>query len=173
MRITESEITRLVNLIKEESMDTKSFTFKLYKINFTMIVNGSEFKIMAPHSAHPEFEDEVASGEIKKGIPYIGTSKREISYFLDDIQKKIKTWYNKEFKELKEIKLPNDLSKMKNFKKIHRGAEFYSMSDDKDRQADADRWYELMFKHQKGNKLTGNEAKEFYDLSMSLMMEDI
>jgi hypothetical protein len=66
-----------------------------------------------------------------------------------------------------------DLSKIYNFKNIYKGAEFYSYSDDSEKQEKADRWFELFIKNQKEEIITPEEFKEFISLSNELSLEDL
>jgi hypothetical protein len=67
---------------------------------------------------------------------------------------------------------PRDLRKIPNFKNIYKGSEFYSFSDNQEKQAKADNWFSLFFKNQKGGKLTKNEFAEFSQLSNELAWEE-
>jgi len=66
-----------------------------------------------------------------------------------------------------------DLSKIYNFQNIYKGAEFYSYSDDSEKQEKADRWFELFIKNQKEHIITPEEFKEFISLSNELSLEDL
>jgi hypothetical protein len=67
---------------------------------------------------------------------------------------------------------PKDLRKTPNFDNIYKGAEFYSFSDNQEKQTKADKWFLLFLKNQKGRKLTKNEFAEFIQLSNELAWEE-
>jgi GNAT superfamily N-acetyltransferase len=68
-------------------------------------------------------------------------------------------------------KIPNDLRELPYYKGAYKGAEFHSMQDDEEFQKMADRWYDLMLKHQKGKKLNKKEFEEFKKLSYQLYQD--
>jgi len=68
---------------------------------------------------------------------------------------------------------PKDLTKINNFENIYKGAEYYSYSDNLEKQEKADRWYELFTKNQKEKIITPDEYKEFIYLSNELAWEDL
>ena len=65
-----------------------------------------------------------------------------------------------------------DLTKIPNYNNIYKGAEYYSFSDNLDKQAKADKWFELFRTNQKERPLTKKEFDEFMDLSKELAWED-
>jgi hypothetical protein len=68
---------------------------------------------------------------------------------------------------------PKDLTTINNFKNIQKGVDYYSYSDDKQKQNKSDRWYELFLKNQKEKQITPQEYKEFILLSSELAWEDL
>jgi hypothetical protein len=68
---------------------------------------------------------------------------------------------------------PKDLTKINNFENIYKGVEYYSYSDNLEKQEKADRWYELFTKNQKEKIITPDEYKEFIYLSNELDWEDL
>jgi len=67
---------------------------------------------------------------------------------------------------------PRDLRKTPNFDNIYKGAEFYSYSDNQEKQTKADEWFDLFLKNQKESKLTKDEFSEFIQLSNELAWEE-
>ena len=65
-----------------------------------------------------------------------------------------------------------DLTKIPNYNNVYKGAEYYSFSEDVDKQVKADKWFELFRTNQKERPLTKNEFDEFMDLSNELAWED-
>jgi hypothetical protein len=65
-----------------------------------------------------------------------------------------------------------DLTKIPNYNNVYKGAEYYSFSDNLDKQAKADKWFELFRTNQKDRPLTKNEFDEFMNLSKELAWED-
>jgi hypothetical protein len=65
-----------------------------------------------------------------------------------------------------------DLTKIPNYNNVYKGAEYYSFSDNLDKQAKADKWFELFRTNQKERPLTKKEFDEFMDLSKELAWED-
>jgi hypothetical protein len=65
-----------------------------------------------------------------------------------------------------------DLTKIPNYNNVYKGAEYYSFSEDVDKQSKADKWFELFRTNQKERLLTKNEFDEFMDLSNELAWED-
>jgi hypothetical protein len=65
-----------------------------------------------------------------------------------------------------------DLTKIPNYNNVYKGAEYYSFSDNLDKQAKADKWFELFRTNQKERPLTKNEFDEFMNLSKELAWED-
>ena len=72
----------------------------------------------------------------------------------------------------KKLFQPKDLSKITNFKNIYRGAEYYSLSENSEKQIASDRWFELFLKNQKESKLTKDEFSEFIKLSKEIVWEE-
>jgi hypothetical protein len=72
----------------------------------------------------------------------------------------------------KSYKTYKDLTKIPNYKNVYKGAEYYSFSEDVDKQAKADKWFELFRTNQKDRPLTKNEFDEFMNLSKELAWED-
>jgi hypothetical protein len=68
---------------------------------------------------------------------------------------------------------PKDLTTIKNFKNIQKGVDYYSYSEDSEKQEKSDRWYELFIKNQKEQQITADEYKEFIYLSNELAWEDL
>ena len=68
-------------------------------------------------------------------------------------------------------KIPEDLRELPYYKGAYKGAEFYSMEDGK-YQKMADRWYDLMLRHQSGKKLNKKEFQEFEKISSDLYKSD-
>jgi hypothetical protein len=81
--------------------------------------------------------------------------------------------YDSNDKYAKGGKIPNDLRELPYFDKGYEGAEYYSFSEDEEDRQKSDRWFELIFKHQKERiKLTKAELEEFKNLSYQLEIED-
>ena len=68
---------------------------------------------------------------------------------------------------------PKDLTRINNFKNIQKGVDYYSYSDNLQKQYKADRWYELFLKNQKEKQITSEEYNEFILLSKELCWEDL
>ena len=68
---------------------------------------------------------------------------------------------------------PKDLTKINNFKNIQKGVDYYSYSDNLEKQKKADVWYELFMKNQKEQIITPEEYKKFISLSSELAWEDL
>jgi hypothetical protein len=68
---------------------------------------------------------------------------------------------------------PKDLATINNFENIYKGAEYYSYSEDSEKQEKSDRWYELFIKNQKEQQITAEEYQEFIYLSNELAWEDL
>jgi len=69
-------------------------------------------------------------------------------------------------------KIPNDLRELPYFQGAYKGAEFYSMENNEKYEKMAYRWYDLMQKHQGGEKLNEKEFEEFKKLSSDLYKSD-
>jgi hypothetical protein len=67
---------------------------------------------------------------------------------------------------------PRDLTKIDNYINIYKGAEFYSYSDNYEKQEKADRWFELFVINQKERQLNTIEFNEFIQLSNELSWEE-
>ena len=62
---------------------------------------------------------------------------------------------------------------IKNFENIQKGVDYYSYSEDSEKQEKSDRWYELFIKNQKEQQITAEEYEEFISLSNQLSWEDL
>lgn len=67
---------------------------------------------------------------------------------------------------------PRDLTKIDNYINIYKGAEFYSYSENYEKQGKADRWFELFVINQKERQLNTIEFNEFIQLSNELSWEE-
>jgi hypothetical protein len=107
--------------------------------------------------------------KVEKGWPYM---KQLIEQKIDKLSKK--GWRHKTAKMKKGGDIqPKDLTKINNFKNIQKGIDYYSYSDNIEKQQKSDRWYELFLKNQKDKQLTSEEYKEFISLSNELAWEDL
>jgi hypothetical protein len=68
---------------------------------------------------------------------------------------------------------PKDLTKINNFKNIQKGVDYYSYSDNLEKQEKADMWYELFVINQTENQLNKTDFNEFMQLSNELAWEDL
>ena len=68
---------------------------------------------------------------------------------------------------------PKDLTKINNFNNIQKGVDYYSYSDNLEKQEKADRWFELFVINQKEKQLNKIEFNEFMQLSNELAWEDL
>jgi len=68
---------------------------------------------------------------------------------------------------------PKDLTKINNFNNVQKGVDYYSYSDNLEKQEKADRWLELFVINQKEKQLNKTEFNEFMQLSNELAWEDL
>jgi hypothetical protein len=76
------------------------------------------------------------------------------------------------------VKQPTDLTKLAYFDSAYKGAEFYSLQDEKishysENIKKSERWFDLLLKNQKVKKITPKEFAEFKTLSYALLHDDL